>query len=111
MFTLKLIKGLSYAGAVYATKESPEVSVEDKATAEALIASGYFKLVDSAENDGAGSNTAADIDKMTVAQLEAYAADKGIDLAGCNKKAAILAKIKEANDAENDGEADYGEDD
>lgn len=37
-----------------------------------------------------------DLDKMTVAELEAYAKEKGIDLTGCNNKADKLAKIKES---------------
>ena len=40
------------------------------------------------------------IDKMTVPELQAYAAEKGIDIAGADKKADILAKIKEAEAAE-----------
>ena len=53
---------------------------------------------------------------MTVQQLEAYAAEKGIDLEGASRKADIIAKIAAAetadgnNDGENDGAADYGED-
>ena len=40
------------------------------------------------------------IEKMTVEQLEAYAAEKGIDLTGCQNKAEKIAKIKEAETAE-----------
>lgn len=35
------------------------------------------------------------IDEMKVEQLEAYAKEKGIDLAGCKTKPEKLAKIKE----------------
>lgn len=35
-----------------------------------------------------------DLDKMTVAELESYAKEKGIDLTGCNNKAEKLDKIK-----------------
>lgn len=35
-----------------------------------------------------------DLDKMTVAELEAYAKEKGIDLTGCSNKAEKLEKIK-----------------
>lgn len=37
-----------------------------------------------------------DIEKMKVAELQAYAKEKGIDLDGATAKADILAKIKEA---------------
>lgn len=37
---------------------------------------------------------------MKVDEIKAYAADKGIDLAGATKKADILAKIQEAEAAE-----------
>ena len=40
-----MIKGLSYTGAVHATKENPYVDVEDKKTADAVVATGYFELV------------------------------------------------------------------
>lgn len=49
--------------------------------------------VDEAEK---GSNFA----DMKVDELKAYAAEKGIDLAGATKKADILAKIEEAEAAE-----------
>ena len=40
------------------------------------------------------------LDKMKADELKAYAAEKNIDLTGANTKAEILAKIKEAEDAE-----------
>lgn len=36
------------------------------------------------------------LDKMTKAELQAYAAEKSIDLTGANTNAEIIAKIKEA---------------
>ena len=44
-YHLRLVKGLSYCGTIKATKQFPDVYVEDKATADAAIAHGYFKLV------------------------------------------------------------------
>ena len=121
MYKVKLIKGLSYTGAVHATKDNPYVDVESKEAADAAVATGYFELVeataddntDGEKNDNSG---ATDLDKMTVPQLEAYAAEKGIDLAGASRKAEIIAKIAAAataddnTDGEDDGAADYGED-
>lgn len=40
-----------------------------------------------------------DIEKMKVADLQAYAKEKGIELDGATKKEEILAKIKEAEAA------------
>lgn len=122
MYKVKLIKGLSYTGAVQATKENPYVDVEDKETADAVVATGYFELVEETADDNTdgGKNDesgATDYNKMTVPQLEAYAAEKGIDLAGASRKAEIIAKIAAAEtaddntDGEDDGAADYGEDD
>ena len=49
MAHLRLIKGRSYTGEVKATKEKPDVFTDDEATAKALVASGYFKRVDTAK--------------------------------------------------------------
>ena len=107
MYRVKLIKGLSYTGAVSATKENPFVDIEDKAIADAVVASGYFKLVE-AESE---TNEPADLSKMTVAQLEAYAKENNIDLAGASKKADIIKAIEAANtESETNCEADYSED-
>ena len=121
MYKVKLIKSLSYTGAVHATKDNPYVDVESKEAADAAVATGYFELVeataddntDGEKNDNSG---ATDLDKMTVPQLKAYAAEKGIDLEGASRKDDIIAKIAAAataddnTDGEDDGAADYGED-
>lgn len=44
----------------------------------------------------AKAETETDIEKMKVAELQAYAKEKGIELDGATKKDEILAKIKEA---------------
>lgn len=48
-------------------------------------------LIEKAEND---------LDKMKLDELKAYAAEKGVELGEAKTKAEILAKIKEAEDAE-----------
>ena len=121
MYKVKLIKGLSYTGAVHATKDNPYVDVESKEAADAAVATGYFELVEATADDntdgGKNDNSGAtDLDKMTVPQLKAYAAEKGIDLEGASRKDDIIAKIAAAataddnTDGEDDGAADYGED-
>lgn len=47
MYHLRLIKALSYSGIVEATKQKPDVFVEDKAIADKAIATGYFQLENS----------------------------------------------------------------
>jgi hypothetical protein len=98
MCKIKLIKGRSYHGAVTATNLNPVVEV-DEATARKAVASGYFALLEEPKPQGGGSEGGGEADaigKMTVEQLEAYAAENGIDLAGAQKKADKLAKIIEA---------------
>ncbi len=49
MYHLRLIKALSYDGAVSATKEHPDTYTEDEAIAQEAVASGYFELVNESE--------------------------------------------------------------
>ncbi len=110
-YHLKLTKALSYCGVVKATKKNPDVFVEDKATADEAVATGYFKLVEGEEapeppKDPEPGKT---LDEMTVPELETYAAYKGVSLKGISRKQDIIAKLKEElGDEETDGEVDYG---
>ena len=110
-YHLKLIKALSYCGVVTATRQHPDVFVEDKATADEAVATGYFKLVEGEEapeppKDPEPGKT---LDEMTVPELETYAAYKGVSLKGISRKQDIIAKLKEElGDEETDGEVDYG---
>lgn len=49
-FHLKLTKGLSYSGIVSATKDKPDVYVDEKAIADVAVASGYFRVISPAED-------------------------------------------------------------
>ncbi len=114
MFKLRLIRGRSYAGVVKVKAERPIIEVADKATAEFLVSTGRFALL---EAPAPKDNDPGDkpIEKMTEAQLDAYAAENGIDLTGLKKKAEKLAKIQEAltpaddEDEDTGGELDFGE--
>lgn len=55
---------------------------------DALIELGYHEEKEEAEK--------IDLEKMKVEELEKYAAEKGIDLTGCNNKAEKIAKIRES---------------
>ena len=116
MYHLKLVKALSFTGIVTATKKNPDVFVEDKATADAAVATGYFKLIEEAEEPTEGGEDKepgeGGVDKepgMTVPELETFAAYNGISLKGISKKADIIAKLKEElGVAETENEVDYG---
>lgn len=121
MCRLKLIKGRSYTGyGVKVSAESPCVDVVKKEVADALIASGYFSLIEEAA-DGGNSGGDKPIEKMTEKELDAYAAENGIDLAGVSGKAKKLAKIQEVlaaaetgddnDDGDNDGSDLFNDED
>lgn len=114
-YHIRLIKALSYCGVVTATKQRPDVFVEDKATADAAVATGYFKLIQGArdeEETGEGSREKAQgktLEEMTVPELETFAAYKDVSLKGITKKADIIAKLKaELGEEETENEVDYG---
>lgn len=113
MYHLRLVKALSYAGIVTATKKQPDVFVEDKAIADKAVASGYFEVVeDAGKSENVATLKAADepektLEEMTVPELESYAAYHDVSLKGISKKADIIAKLKEElGDTVN--EVDYG---
>nr|UWI04086.1 MAG: Thymopoietin protein [Bacteriophage sp.] len=112
MYHLRLLKALSYTGIVSATKTHPDVFVEDKATADAAVATGYFKLLESGEEIPAAneeSEPGKTLEEMTVSELETYAAYHNVSLKGISKKADIIAKLKEElGDEETENEVDYG---
>lgn len=115
MYHLKLVKALSYTGVVEATKQHPDVFVEDKATADAAVASGYFVIVKDGEEETDGAQDGKVVvygkalEKMTVSELETFAAYKGVSLKGLTKKADMIAKLKEElGEEKTDGAVDYG---
>lgn len=102
MYHLKLCKGLSYygmGGAVKATRQEPDVYTEDKATADAAVASGFFALVGEVDapwppaGEVLGHLDPEQLESMTVPDLKKLAADMGVDLKGCKDKPAIIAAI------------------
>lgn len=117
-YHLKLSKGLSYCGVVSATKKSPDVFVEDKATADVALASGYFKLVEAFENTEniaeavTGYLDTAQLEEMKVGELKSLAAQMGLDTSELKKKAdlvAAIAAVEVAARPEDKNEADYSE--
>lgn len=118
MFHLRLTKSLSYAGVVTATSKKRDVFTEDKATAEAAVATGYFRLVTD-EEEAAPQQTAhldkAQLESMSFEDLKALAVQLGIDTKVVKKKVDLIAAIAAtevtpgpATDEEGN-EVDYGE--
>lgn len=101
MYHLKLCKGLSYSnGKVTATKRNPGVFVDDKATADALLASGYFKLISGPEapdfpppGEVLGHLDPAQLESMTIPDLKKLAGEMGVDIKGLKAKGDIIAAI------------------
>lgn len=120
MVKLKLTKGMSYNGIVKATKKNPVVETDD-ATAEELVKTGYFKVIEAVkdapvdldDSDTAGHLDRADLEKMTVDNLKKLAADMGVDTAKCNRKAEYIDAIVaiDVTPGDPDDTPDYGEDD
>lgn len=121
MYHLKLIKGMSYTnGIISATQKKPDIYTEDKTTVDMAVKSGYFNLLESAENQATegekNQEREAHLEEMTVSNLKKLAADMGIDATGLKNKADYVAAIaahEVVPDAENDqateGKIDYGE--
>lgn len=101
MYHLKLCKGLSYygmGGALKATRKQPDVHIEDKATADAAVASGFFKLagedtVFPPAGEVLGHLDPEQLDSMTIPELKKLAGEMGVDIKGLKDKAAIIAAI------------------
>lgn len=111
MYHIKLIKSRSYKGVVSATKAKPDVYVEDKAIADKAVVSGFFKLIEGAEEQAADAQNEAGtqdnepdnepdyegLEEMTKAELTDYAEKNGISIEGCSTKAQILEAISAAS--------------
>lgn len=123
MYHLKLIKALSYSGVIEATKQHPDVYVDNKAIVDRAVATGYFKLVEETEessNDEEGVLQTGYLDEAELADmkfddLKRLAADMGIGTKGLKSKAdyaKAIAAVEVMPDPEIDGEEneiDYGE--
>lgn len=95
MYHIRLAKALSYFGIVSATKKNPDVFVEDKATADAAVATGYFVHVEERPSTApiTGHLDKGQLDGMKLADLKKLAEDMGIDTKGLKSKADFVAAI------------------
>lgn len=104
MFHLRLIKGLSYDGAIHATREDPDAFTDDEVIADYAVASGYFKLIGASGEVPAEPAQETPSEKpdfealaaMTKAGLITFAEQHEIDLTGCRVKGDILKAISVA---------------
>lgn len=103
MYHLKLCKGLSYYGmdgALKATRKQPDVLTEDKAIADAAVASGFFKLFGEGEAPGfpppgevLSHLDPKQLEELTIPDLKKLAGEIGADIKGLKDKAAIITAI------------------
>ena len=124
MYHLKLIKALSYTGVVNATVKKPDVYVDDKATADAAVATGYFELLGKAKEQEQDPEPEVEekaeekeplgyggkpLSEMNKSELETFATYKDVDIKGAKTRAQIIAKLEAALDpAELEGDINYG---
>ncbi|MDD2979535.1 MAG: hypothetical protein PHN80_06130 [Hespellia sp.] len=92
MKRLELIKGLSYSTRTFSAKKAVPFDVEDD-MAEKLMETGRFEelesILDAEDKD-------KPIEKMNKSELEALAAEKGIDISACKNNADRAETIKAA---------------
>lgn len=104
MFHLRLIKGLSYDGAVSASTGAPDVFTDDPEKYKAALKSGYFKAIQdapAATDEGKGGEPEtlkghldpAQLETMSEENLAKLAGDMGLDVAGLKTKEELVAAI------------------
>ena len=122
MIKIGLIHGMSYRdNRIFATKETPEVVVDDMDVAKHYENTGFFKILGEAGTDTATLSAALEnefpadlftppedkepesvaeadvltkeLNSKTVAELKEYASARGIDTTGLSKKADLVQHI------------------
>lgn len=117
MYHLRLIKGLSYSGAVSATKANPDVYTDDEVKYQRAMESGYFADITGCEDDdmkiyephgssGEEKEKPAEeipkedpLDTMSATELRAYATVNGIDIGNKKRREDVLKMIKAAEES------------
>lgn len=109
-YRLKLKKAISYTGIVSASKSNPYVDVEDKATAEKAVSTGYFEIIseDTAEAADSAECNGKRLEEMNISELEDLAVYNDISLKGITKKADIINKLKSELDISDTDTVYYG---
>ncbi|MGW2580831.1 hypothetical protein ACWCYZ_05740 [Streptomyces virginiae] len=87
-----------YAGPDRSVAAGQTAEFDDEEAAR-LTAGGYGVYADAPRRKSAAAEDKP-VEKMSVAQLQAYAADHGIDVGDARTKAEILAAVEAAREAE-----------
>ena len=96
MAEVKFVNAVKYKSVRYPAHTPFQVADED---VDSLVNSGAIVLVPPQVKEAEGEseeNEGKNLDEMTVNELKAYAAEKDIDISKVEKKADIVAAIKEA---------------
>ncbi len=93
MYHLRLCKALSYSGVVSATQQQPDVFTEDKATADAAVATGYFALVEEEGKQKTRKLDKGQFKDWKMDELKKLAESMGVDVSACKKKQDIIDAI------------------
>ena len=96
MAEVKFVNAVKYKSVRYPAHTPFQVADED---VDSLVNSGAIVLVPPQVKEaesGGEENEGKNLDEMTVNELKAYAAEKDIDISKAEKKADILAAIKES---------------
>lgn len=102
MFHLRLIKGLSYDGAVRASAGAPDVFTNDPEKYRAALASGYFEEIHdvqaATEEDPEpemlkGHLAPAQFETMSEENLAKLAADMGLDVSALSTKEELVKAV------------------
>lgn len=93
MAEVKFVNTIKYKGVRYPAHTPFQVADED---VDSLVDSGAIVLVAPQTRAAEVESDDINLDKMTVNELKAYAAEKEINISGIERKADILAAIKAA---------------
>lgn len=102
MFHLRLIKGLSYDGAVRASAGAPDVFTDDPEKYSSALASGYFEAIQDAQTGTdeepepemlKGHLDPAQLETMSEENLANLASDMGLDVAALSTKEELIKAI------------------
>lgn len=98
-YHLRLSKGLSYCGVISATKQRPDIYTDSKDVADRAVASGYFRLIGSADApkqpEPPAQLTATldpeQLNAMSASELRRLAGEMGLEVKGLGKAELVKA--------------------
>ena len=98
-YHLRLSKGLSYCGVISATKQRPDVYTDSKDVADWAVASGYFRLIGSADApkrpeppvQPTATLDPEQLNTMSASELRRLAGEMGLEVKGLGKAELVKA--------------------